>query len=145
MPASSGDLKTFQLFACSLRSGLSLFMSASLSFTITASKSAVLSGLMKLRTIPASDANTRLVGGAACAAGAAACCADGTADRTPNTSNAIQPARPPVAGVVGERNITASLAKGLLLYRTQWSNENGHHLVGKKHSATREPEARPIP
>ena len=37
---------------------------------MTASKSAVLSGLMKLRTMPASDANTRLVGGAAWAAGA---------------------------------------------------------------------------
>ena len=58
-PAGSGDLKIFQPAACCLRSGFSLFASASFSLPMTISKSAVLSGLMKFRTMPPSFGNSR--------------------------------------------------------------------------------------
>src|SRR3954454_19838819 len=93
--AGSGDLNTFQLAACCLRSGFSLFPSASFSLPTTDSKSAVLSGLMKFSTIPASDANVRAVGaawaawaGAPVAGGVAgAACANAVAaDKVPTTN-----------------------------------------------------------
>jgi hypothetical protein len=74
---SSSAFKTFQLAACCLRSGFSLFSSASLSLPMTASKSAVLSGLTKFSTRPTSDAKTLTVG--ACSS-CPACCWDADCD-----------------------------------------------------------------
>src|SRR4029078_6222263 len=63
--AVSWPLKTRQLNACCLRFGSWLLPSASFTFAITISKSAVLSGLMTLNIRPASVVNFRDDGTAA--------------------------------------------------------------------------------
>src|SRR5439155_20538137 len=153
--AGSGDLKTFQLAACCLRSGFGLFCSASFSLAMTASKSAVLSGLMKLSTRPASDAKTRVWGAVwACCAGCAGggCCVGGVCvcdcayavdvANAPTTSpTTIQAGRPPAADV-GVPNIAASFAKTDVTVAYLGLHENGHYLVSKKHSLAGQVEAR---
>src|SRR5690242_4476829 len=105
------------------------------------SKSVVLSGLMKFSTMPASDANTRVLGAAcACCAGCAGggccvggvwvcvCACDADVARAPRTSpRTIHRGRPPAAGV-GVRIIAASFAKRNVTLTYSGLHENGHHL-----------------
>src|SRR5215813_7303963 len=133
--AGSGDLNTCQLFACSLRSGFSLFASASFNLATTASKSAVLSALMKFNTMPASLPKVRAVGAACAACAGAACANTGAADSVPTTSpRAI-------------RNIEASSVerarKGVTLTYLPL-HENRHYFVSKEHALAGQPHARPV-
>src|SRR5262245_59151288 len=107
---------------------------------MTISKSAVLSGLMKIRIMPASFGNSR---GAetdcACCAGACACAT--VADSKPAINpKAIIPARRAIAGA-SLRNIAAScVRKGATLTYSRL-NKNRHYLVGEKHPLPCQPQA----
>src|SRR5215212_9552615 len=155
-PAGSADLNTFHPAACCLRSGFSLFDSASFSLPMIISKSAVLSGLMKLSTMPASLGKMRAFDTAcACAAGApvvvagggvaggvaGGCCARTTFDdSTPTrTTRAIQPGRPPGTSATAIRRITASLTKRVVTVTYSGLHEHCHYLMGQQHAATRQP------
>src|SRR5262249_25513572 len=133
--AGSGDLNTCQLFACSLRSGFSLFASASFNLATTASKSAVLSALMKFNTIPASLPKVRAVGAACAACAGAACANTGAADSVPTTS--------PRAIRSIEASSVERARKGVTLTYLRL-HENGHYFVSKEHALSGQPEARPL-
>src|SRR5258708_16268513 len=76
---SSRPFSTPQLSACCLRLGSWLLASASFTRASTASKSAVLSGLIRLNMTPESDVNLRDAGTAGGGPGATGVCA-GVAD-----------------------------------------------------------------
>src|SRR5262245_45811567 len=98
---------------------------------MTISKSAVLSGLMKIRTMPASFGKSRCWETAcACCAGACACAT--VADSKPAINpKAIIPARRAIAGA-SLRNIAAScMRKGATLAYSRL-NKNRHYLVGEE-------------
>src|SRR5258708_6945121 len=75
----SRPFSTRQLRACALRLGSGLLPSASFTRASTASKSAVLSGLIRLNMTPESDVNLRDAGTAGGGPGATGVCA-GVAD-----------------------------------------------------------------
>src|SRR5262245_32644286 len=129
--AGSGDLNTCQLFACSLRSGFSLFASASFNLATTASKSAVLSALMKFNTMPASLPKVRAVGAACAACAGAACANTGAADSVPTTS--------PRAIRSIEASSVERARKGVTLAYSGL-HENGHYFVSKEHALAGQPE-----
>src|SRR6185369_13700693 len=80
-------LNTFHPAACALRSGLSLFASASFTFPSTISKSAVLSAFTKFRITPASPGKTKGLGAAA--AGCAGAAAGGVCANTAVADNRL--------------------------------------------------------
>src|SRR5689334_11747277 len=165
-PAST-DLNTFQLAACCLRTGSLLFDSASFTRPMIISKSAVLSGLIWLKNMPASDVNERAgaacccdcgccagccagwVGGCVPGAGgcwpAGGCCAGGCCDCA---NAAAGPSATASANVVitKERIPVSSLAdlakSDTLSYE---SDEHGHHFVGHEHAGPGQTQARALP
>src|SRR5262249_11225948 len=132
------DLKTFQPAACCLRSGFSLFCNASFNLPMTISKSAVLSGLMKIRIMPPSFGNSRgWETDWACCAGACACAtvADSKLAINPRANTADRRA---IAGA-SLRNIAAScVRKGATLTYSRL-NKNRHYLMSEEHPGAGQP------
>src|SRR6187549_2882412 len=131
--AAIGDLKKRMPASCCLRVGFSLFSKASLYFAITLSKSAVLSGLMRI-VMTAASLSSVITG-----AGFAASCAEATAV----PASVIPASAIPETKTRNPRNIDQPPSRKVATLPYCPADENRHYVVGQKHALPGQGQAAP--
>src|SRR5688572_18204801 len=121
--ATVGDLKNFMPASCCLRVGFSLFSNASLYFAITLSKSAVLSGLIRIVITAASPSNV-ITG-----AGFASCAEATVAPASVKPASAI-----PETKTCNPRNIDQPPSRKVVTLPYCPADENRHYVISQKHA-----------
>src|SRR5687768_8509681 len=127
-----GDLRNVIPAICSLRFGLSLLPNASLYFAMTASKSAVLSGLISRMTMAASPSSVRT--------GFAGSFAGSCADATPAPASVSPASTIPDTNTWNPRSISQPPSTKGRYFPYRAADENRHDIVGQKHAAPRQRE-----